>query len=49
MDSDWGMACSDCGSRFYRSELPTGRSFTDKLAVHKEMGCNVLGEQPGPI
>ncbi|HUR64557.1 MAG TPA: hypothetical protein VM241_08765 [Candidatus Thermoplasmatota archaeon] len=47
MDTDWGTTCSDCGSRFYRSELPEGRSLGDKLAVHKEMGCNVLGG-PGP-
>ncbi|HUR62222.1 MAG TPA: hypothetical protein VM286_07670 [Candidatus Thermoplasmatota archaeon] len=38
-------ACHDCGSRFYRSELPSGATFEDKLAVHKEMGCNVLGER----
>jgi hypothetical protein len=43
MDGDWGTTCSDCGSRFYRSELPSGSSLGDKVAVHKEMGCNALG------
>jgi ribosomal protein L33 len=40
------MACDDCGSRFYRSELPTGATFEDKLQVHKEMGCNLIGDPP---
>jgi hypothetical protein len=46
MESDWGLACGECGSRFYRSELPAGRTLRDKLAVHKAMGCNAL--RPGP-
>jgi hypothetical protein len=46
METDWGMACAACGSRFYRSELPAGRSLLDKLAVHREMGCNGLAGPP---
>jgi hypothetical protein len=37
MDDAW--TCADCGSRFYRSELPQGHSPTDKMRVHKAMGC----------
>ena len=38
------VACTDCGSRFYRSELPSGATFEDKIQVHKEMGCNSIAE-----
>lgn len=37
--------CGDCGSRFFRAELPAGTTFADKLAVHREMGCNSLAER----
>jgi len=42
------MECDDCGSRFYRSELPEQATFEDKLLVHKQMGCNPLGDVARP-